>query len=45
MGEKIEQTERTKLKRIPKRGHFDRETVYKILDEATSDLRLKGKLS
>lgn len=27
------QTERTKLKRLPKRGHFDRETVYKILDE------------
>lgn len=28
------QTERTKLKRLPKRGHFDRETVYGILDEA-----------
>src|SRR5690349_4498601 len=27
------QTERTKLKRLPKRGHFDRETVYSILDE------------
>ena len=27
------QTERTKLKRLPKRGHFDRETVYEILDE------------
>ena len=27
------QTERTKLKRLPKRGHFDRETVYRILDE------------
>ena len=27
------QTERTKLKRLPKRGHFDRETVYGILDE------------
>jgi len=26
-------TERTKLKRLPKRGHFDRETVYGILDE------------
>src|SRR5689334_6880893 len=26
-------TDRTKLKRLPKRGHFDRETVYKILDE------------
>jgi len=27
------QTERTKLKRLPKRGHFDRETVYGILNE------------
>jgi nitroimidazol reductase NimA-like FMN-containing flavoprotein (pyridoxamine 5'-phosphate oxidase superfamily) len=27
-------TERTKVKRIPKRGNFDRETIYKILDEA-----------
>ena len=27
------QTDRTKLKRLPKRGHFDRETVYTILDE------------
>ena len=27
------QTERTKLKRLPKRGYFDRETVYRILDE------------
>jgi uncharacterized protein len=27
------QTERTKLKRLPKRGHFDRDTVYAILDE------------
>jgi uncharacterized protein len=27
------QTERTKLKRLPKRGHFDHETVYEILDE------------
>jgi nitroimidazol reductase NimA-like FMN-containing flavoprotein (pyridoxamine 5'-phosphate oxidase superfamily) len=27
------QTERTRLKRLPKRGHFDRETVYGILDE------------
>jgi uncharacterized protein len=27
------QTERTKLKRLPNRGHFDRETVYGILDE------------
>jgi nitroimidazol reductase NimA-like FMN-containing flavoprotein (pyridoxamine 5'-phosphate oxidase superfamily) len=27
------QTERTKLKRLPKRGHFYRETVYGVLDE------------
>ncbi|HEY0730706.1 MAG TPA: pyridoxamine 5'-phosphate oxidase family protein [Pyrinomonadaceae bacterium] len=27
------QTDRTKLKRLPKRGHFVRETVYAILDE------------
>ena len=27
------QTNRTTLKRLPKRGHFDRETVYAILDE------------
>jgi nitroimidazol reductase NimA-like FMN-containing flavoprotein (pyridoxamine 5'-phosphate oxidase superfamily) len=26
-------TERTSLRRLPKRGHFDRETVYSILDE------------
>lgn len=26
-------TDRTKLKRLPKRGHYDRETVYGILDE------------
>lgn len=27
------ETDRTRLKRLPKRGHFDRETVYSILDE------------
>jgi nitroimidazol reductase NimA-like FMN-containing flavoprotein (pyridoxamine 5'-phosphate oxidase superfamily) len=27
------ETDRTKLKRLPKRGHFDRESVYAILDE------------
>ena len=27
------QTSRTNLKRLPKRGHFDHETVYGILDE------------
>lgn len=30
----ITQTERTRLKRIPKRGEFDRQTIYSILDEA-----------
>ncbi len=34
MSNKIEQTKRTKLKRLPKRGNFERETIYKILDEA-----------
>lgn len=34
MSKKFTVTEKTKLKRLPKRGHFDRETVYKILDEA-----------
>ena len=33
MREKIAPTERTKVKRIPKRGNFERETIYKILDE------------
>lgn len=27
-------TERTQVKRLPKRGHYDAETVHKILDEA-----------
>ena len=27
------QTDRTNLKRLPKRGHYERETVYGILDE------------
>jgi uncharacterized protein len=27
-------TERTQVKRLPKRGHYDRETVYQILDSA-----------
>lgn len=34
MRDEIIPTERTKLKRLPKRGSFDRETIYKILDEA-----------
>lgn len=31
---KVEQTERTRLKRLPKRGHFERDTINAILDEA-----------
>ena len=31
---RIEQTERTTLKRLPKRAEYDRERVYEILDEA-----------
>ena len=27
-------TAKTRIKRLPKRGHYDRETIYKILDEA-----------
>jgi nitroimidazol reductase NimA-like FMN-containing flavoprotein (pyridoxamine 5'-phosphate oxidase superfamily) len=34
MTEIIPPTEKTKLGRIPKRGSFDRTTIYKILDEA-----------
>lgn len=34
MTTEIKQTQRTKLKRLPKRGSFDREIFYKILDEA-----------
>ncbi|HEY0459293.1 MAG TPA: pyridoxamine 5'-phosphate oxidase family protein [Pyrinomonadaceae bacterium] len=34
MSEQITQTARTKLKRIPKRGNFERASIYKILDEA-----------
>jgi nitroimidazol reductase NimA-like FMN-containing flavoprotein (pyridoxamine 5'-phosphate oxidase superfamily) len=30
----VRRTERTKLKRLPKRGSFERETIYEILDEA-----------
>lgn len=28
------QTEKNRIKRLPKRGHYDRETIYRILDEA-----------
>lgn len=34
MNDHITQTERTRLRRLPKRGAFDRETVYAILDES-----------
>ena len=34
MTEKIVKTERTKVKRIPKRGVYERETINQILDEA-----------
>ena len=33
MNDQIEITERTQLRRLPKRGVFDRRTIYKILDE------------
>lgn len=33
-GPQINPTERTRLKRLPKRGHFERETINAILDEA-----------
>jgi nitroimidazol reductase NimA-like FMN-containing flavoprotein (pyridoxamine 5'-phosphate oxidase superfamily) len=34
MTETINPTERTRLRRLPKRGDFDRATIYRILDEA-----------
>lgn len=34
MPESISPTERTRLVREPQRAHYDRETIYKILDEA-----------
>ena len=34
MTKEIKQTKRTKVKRIPKRGNFDRNTINAILDEA-----------
>ncbi len=30
----FEKTERSRVKRLPDRGHYDRETIYAILDEA-----------
>ena len=32
--EELQPTERTRLKRLPQRGSFDRETVYRIIDTA-----------
>lgn len=34
MGELLQTTARTKLERLPKRGSRERETIYRILDEA-----------
>jgi len=34
MSGRLNQTDKTKLRRLPKRGNFERETIYKILDEA-----------
>jgi nitroimidazol reductase NimA-like FMN-containing flavoprotein (pyridoxamine 5'-phosphate oxidase superfamily) len=34
MSELLQTTARTKLKRLPKRGSYERETIYQILDEA-----------
>ena len=34
MSEILSPTEKTKLKRIPKRGNFERAAIYRILDEA-----------
>lgn len=34
MSENISVTERTKIRRIPKRGSYEREEIYQILDEA-----------
>ncbi len=31
---KFTKTARTRINRLPKRGHYDRETIYQILDEA-----------
>ena len=31
----FEKTDRNRVKRIPKRGHYDRETIYQILDAAS----------
>ena len=34
MAREIEQTDKTRVRRLPKRGAYDRKTIYAILDEA-----------
>ncbi|HJL66191.1 MAG: pyridoxamine 5'-phosphate oxidase family protein [Arenicellales bacterium] len=34
MPEQLEQTKRTRIKRVPKRGSYQRSTLYQIIDEA-----------
>ncbi len=34
MAREIEQTDKTRFRRLPKRGAYDCETIYSILDEA-----------
>ena len=34
MTDELKTTERTELKRVPERGHFDRDVVNAIIDEA-----------
>src|SRR5215216_2906824 len=31
---KFTRSDKTRINRLPKRGHYDRETIYRILDEA-----------
>ena len=31
---KFTKTAKTRINRLPERGHYDRETIYRILDEA-----------
>src|SRR6266498_6056991 len=30
----FKKTDKNRINRLPKRGHYDRETIYRILDEA-----------
>ena len=34
MAEDFNQTDRNQVRRVPQRGHYDRETIYPIIDEA-----------